>query len=1054
MLIAAQSKYLLKIARAKAKMIEYKVTEDEHVYTELGVEKLFLTAVAATGNIAAAILRDDKNSENIVNAAKAELEFSSKYFDAYLNSELDKGSEDYFLLLGAAAYFLCDYVGSSKVLIYRIVKTEINLNAHGIENALTALLQDSFEYYEVKSEDSIYKKYLDLLRNDLHLYYESGKIPNHDNIELLRQAIYEHGSDFELLIGDAFLAIYILKIKHSAINLLPQYMQLERSVLDDFLLHGNTIRELWPSQRRFGESGIFAGVSAVVQMPTSSGKTKAISLVIIAAFISQRTRVAVVIAPFRSLCHEISDGLEKDYEFDSTIHVDELSDILQPEKLGVYFCDEHQKTVLVATPEKMIYLLRQHSDLIEKIGLIIFDEGHLFDDHSRGIVYELLISTLKGLLQSGVQKILVSAVIPNCEELNIWLNGCDGAVISDNTIKSTERTLAITDWEISGQKHYGYLYFLNPKNPDEQEFYVPRLISINKLKLLGEERKERFFPSVDFHNSHLDNPNDIGIYYALKLCQNGGVGIFCGKKDSVNNILKRILEIESRGYVIDALLRMSDNLEVGKICKLIEENYGIDNIYYEAGKKAAFAHHAGISNGIRISVENAMRSRKINFIVCTSTLAQGVNLPIRYLIISNMYQGSDKLKVRDFHNLIGRAGRSGLFTEGSILLTESFIYNNRFNRKSKAHWKWEEYKKLINNKNSEPCSSRILFLIRTLDIWAEGIKRHINMKKIIIRYYKDIDGHNKFMDKLYMENQQLFNIVKGSIEEAISLLSAVESFLMGYLLEDTWEECEDKVQNIAKETLAYYLANDEEKADLLDLFKIIGKYCIENVPEIYQRQVCSKSLIGVKKMLYIKEWVEGNLSEVIQCKNTQELLNILFNCLINLLEDKTIKRLERGGILLEIGLFWIYGVPYSNIADMCTANKYRIKKKSELKLIELDDIIKICDHALSYDSALIVSAVSEVVKDIDSSKLEVLRLFNEVSSELKYGLPYGVQTIMYEIGFSDRVVAQKIAEYFNESNICITSKYEGRKNLKKYRKNIESIIIDYPSIFADKLNSI
>ena len=103
--------------------------------------------------------------------------------------------------------------------------------------------------------------------------------------------------------------------------------------------------------------------------------------------------------------------------------------------------------------------------------------------------------------------------------------------------------------------------------------------------------------------------------------------------------------------------------------RYLKENYGQDNVYYKSALKGVFAHHRGISNGIRIAIEYAMKRNLIKCIVCTSTLAQGVNLPIRYLIISGIYQSQERIKVRDFHNLIGRAGRAGLYTEGTILLS-------------------------------------------------------------------------------------------------------------------------------------------------------------------------------------------------------------------------------------------------------------------------------------------------------------------------------------------------------------------------------------------------
>lgn len=63
-----------------------------------------------------------------------------------------------------------------------------------------------------------------------------------------------------------------------------------------------------------------------------------------------------------------------------------------------------------------------------------------------------------------------------------------------------------------------------------------------------------------------------------------------------------------------------------------------------------------------------MKESFAKFVICTSTLAQGVNMPLKYLIINSTQQGTDTISVRDFQNLVGRAGRAGMYTEGSIIL--------------------------------------------------------------------------------------------------------------------------------------------------------------------------------------------------------------------------------------------------------------------------------------------------------------------------------------------------------------------------------------------------
>ena len=81
---------------------------------------------------------------------------------------------------------------------------------------------------------------------------------------------------------------------------------------------------------RLGEAGTFWEKSAIIQMPTSSGKTTSMSIAIRAAFSYRRTSMAVVVvASFRPLCREISDDISNDFLSDSNVHVNALSDVLE-----------------------------------------------------------------------------------------------------------------------------------------------------------------------------------------------------------------------------------------------------------------------------------------------------------------------------------------------------------------------------------------------------------------------------------------------------------------------------------------------------------------------------------------------------------------------------------------------------------------------------------------------------------------------------------------------------------------------------------------------------
>jgi hypothetical protein len=119
-----------------------------------------------------------------------------------------------------------------------------------------------------------------------------------------------------------------------------------------------------------------------------------------------------------------------------------------------------------------------------------------------------------------------------------------------------------------------------------------------------------------------------------------------------------------------------------------------------------FAHHADTPYGLGLSIEHAMTEGFAKFVICTSTLAQGVNFPLKYLIVTSTRQGGEKILVRDFHNLMGRAGRAGMHTEGSVIFSTPAVFDQRNTYAQK--WRWQEAKDLLDAGKSEPCTSSIL----------------------------------------------------------------------------------------------------------------------------------------------------------------------------------------------------------------------------------------------------------------------------------------------------------------------------------------------------------
>lgn len=106
--------------------------------------------------------------------------------------------------------------------------------------------------------------------------------------------------------GEIACAVTKLIGNASARILLPEYSKLDSKTWDAYFERKSAINLLWASQRLVGSSKIFQGYNAIVQLPTGVGKTKSIELIIWSMLLSERGSKALIVAPLRSLCNEIT----------------------------------------------------------------------------------------------------------------------------------------------------------------------------------------------------------------------------------------------------------------------------------------------------------------------------------------------------------------------------------------------------------------------------------------------------------------------------------------------------------------------------------------------------------------------------------------------------------------------------------------------------------------------------------------------------------------------------------------------------------------------------
>ncbi len=781
-----RSKHLLSITRSKAKMYEYSVLKDYHInISNYDPSKLYILTIGLIGDLSFYII---ENNQEKIEEIKENLKFSSQFFDAFLQSKLKEEHSDYLKLIGSASYYLCDLQGSASVLLNSLNYESLDLSCNQLDKAIYCVLNHKY----ITLENS---RYSELLNKTVILY--EAFIEMGDKVVLieqmwqflneLRKKVYNFGTDREILFIDILFAIIINKYKNSSWISLPNYSRLGIELWSPIISKKSFIKELWSSQHLLGQQGIYQGKSAVIQMPTSAGKTKSTEIIIRSSFLSHRANLAIIVAPFRALCNEIKNDMKSAFEGEKTIKVDEFTDVLQIDEMDNLEILLNNKaninTILVSTPEKLYFILKQAPELASKIGLIIYDEGHQFDSGERGVTYELLLASLKTLIPYNIQTILISAVIGNAHEINDWLNN-NGVVVEGTNLSPTYRTIAFTSWLYD----LGQVKFINPENPDRNEYFVPRVIEKQILNKKGRERNERVFPKKN-------DSNTIGLYLGLKLVNEGSVAVFSGTKVSVLSMCRDIVDAYERGLNIRPPLEYSNIEEIQKMSYLYSKHFGVENEQTKSAQLGILTHYGNLPQGIKLSVEYALQKSLAKYVICTSTLAQGVNLPIRYLIITSVYQGGKRLKVRDFHNLIGRAGRAGIYTEGSIIFANNELYDKRnsqqFQQGGSGAWKWNGTKELLNPLNSEASNSSVLSLFDEIG--------GVSVKSIDVKFLLQL-----------LSNPNLSNIEDKSILEQLNwkknILNSIESYILMNLDND--------IESIVKNTLAYYSATDKQKSQL------------------------------------------------------------------------------------------------------------------------------------------------------------------------------------------------------------------------------------------------
>ena len=381
--------------------------------------------------------------------------------------------------------------------------------------------------------------------------------------------------------------------------------------------------ELYPPQAEAMEAGVLEGKSLVLASPTASGKTLVAELCAIKHVVENGGRV-IYLTPLRALAWEKYEGFQA------------FSDLRKRDgrkiRIGISTGDLDSRStyiegydIVITTNEKCDSLLRHRSPWMEGVSLVIADEIHLIGN-DRGPTLEVAIARLRQL-KPGLQILALSATITNADEVAEWLEA--DYIKTDWRPVPLREGVALNDRVIFNDGTINHLKPLNKTAPIN--IAVNAVLNGGQCLIFVESRRR-----------------------AQSVARNAAQALTGthGKREQTE-LEKTSSEIILRG----------------------EKTSLTDDLASAVARGAAF-HHAGLNREHRRIVEEAFKEGKIKILSATPTLAAGVNLPARTVVIGSYRRftpgyGMYPISVLEYKQMSGRAGRPQYDDYGEAVLIAS-----------------------------------------------------------------------------------------------------------------------------------------------------------------------------------------------------------------------------------------------------------------------------------------------------------------------------------------------------------------------------------------------
>ncbi len=429
-----------------------------------------------------------------------------------------------------------------------------------------------------------------------------------------------------------------------------------------------------------GCAHVEAGSGVLVAAPTGAGKTVVGEFAVFLAL--REGRKCFYTTPIKALSNQ---------------KFNDLAERFGAHRVGLLTGDtsiNSDAPVVVMTTEVLRNMIYANSGTLKNLGFVVMDEVHYLADRFRGAVWEEVII---GLAPS-VQVVSLSATVSNAEEFGDWLDEVRGGV---EVVLSERRPVPLYQHVMAGRRLYDLFDDVAPTAVVDSAIGLPKGdVNPELVKLAKEEsrfvrddsRRQRGRRTRDRIERNAAGRGQEGPKLIPR--RDGAI-----EKLDAEGLLPAIYFIFSRagcdqavGQLLRSGLRLTNSAERTELEALASKattGLSADDLaaldyptFLEALRRGIAAHHAGMLPAFKECVEEAFVRGLVKIVFATETLALGINMPARSVVLEKLvkYNGEAHVDITpgEYTQLTGRAGRRGIDVEGHAIVLWQRNFDPRF----------------------------------------------------------------------------------------------------------------------------------------------------------------------------------------------------------------------------------------------------------------------------------------------------------------------------------------------------------------------------------------